>query len=275
MRFIKWLVTGIAATFTFVGLFRNTLLIVAAMAVVLLLLVNSIYAPPPNHVGVIFRFKRFNRWVEADEWCWLIPIVEHIGDPISLELRTLSRRLEGLMTGDRVLLSPEFVITYRLAPAKTEPKNPSQDAAMSPYDVINMTPDKWEALIARELTDTAARYVSGWALSQLLTGAGQQRFKRWVALELSKRLLNKGIEIDENDSLKLVKLQIDDAFLRAIVDEVNATSQGRAAAVRLESILSLNDHHTVNPQSLLALVWSAASIQNGSAPQIIAPSMDN
>jgi regulator of protease activity HflC (stomatin/prohibitin superfamily) len=215
-----------------------------------------VYQPPENHLGVIYRFGRFSRWVDPDEWEVVIPGLDKVMRPISLHMRRVELNLSSLLTQDRVPVVCELVAYYQLDLRRAREEFRIQ--------ALRIPSEGWNSIIRTVLRETASEVIGGATLDELLTPEGRRRFKHMLSAELAQRVQGLGMLVNPRTGVSVQVLKPTDAVSQAMVDQFIATPLGKAALERVRPILKeLDRQYPGIGWETLFLQWASTVVRDG------------
>jgi len=263
---VGYILWGLAVASLIAAAFEASVIWVAAPLLGLTLsyslLYVCLYRPPEDHLGVIYRFARFSRLVGPDEWCFIIPGIHEIKDPISLHVRRLEADLSDMLTQDQVPIDCKLCVYYQRDLRHADTHFRSQALHI---------PDKgWDSIIRTVLQETANEVTSGITFQQLLTPRERRHFKWTLTALLAERVRHLGLVINPKTGISVQVLKPADAIWRAMLDRLAAVSLGEAALARVHPILEdLSQRHPGVAWETLLLEWAAAVAKEGTIPQVL------
>jgi hypothetical protein len=267
MRFVGYILWGLAAAcLIFSAAFRPSTIWVAApllgLALSHSLLYVCLYRPPEDHLGVIYRFARFSRLVKPDEWCFIIPGIHEIKDPVSLNVRRLEANLSDMLTQDHVPIHCKLTVYYQRDLRHADAHFRSQ--------ALYIPDEGWNSMIRTVLREAANEVVSGITFQQLLTPRKRRHFKWRLSALLAERVRHLGLIINPKTGISVQVLKPADVIWQALVDRSAAVSLGEAALARIHPILEdLSQRHPEIAWETLLLEWAAAVTKEGTIPQVL------
>jgi hypothetical protein len=269
MGFVGCVLWGLAVACLISAAFKASMIWVAALLLGLALSYSLLYAclyrPPEDHLGVIYRFARFSRLVGPDEWCFIIPGIHEVKDPISLHVRRLEADLSDMLTQDQVPIDCKLTVYYQRDLRHADAHFRSQALHI---------PDKgWDSIIRTVLQETANEVTSGITFQQLLTLRERRHFKWTLSALLAERVRHLGLVINPKTGMSVQVLKPADAIWQAMVDRSAAVSLGEAALARIHPMLEdLSQRHPEVAWETLLLEWAAAVTREGTVPQVLVAS---
>ncbi len=243
------------------GAFVHWLLIPALLALAVTVLL-CLYRPPEECLGVLYRCGRLRRFIDPDSWCLLIPIVDRLGPPISLQQRPTQISLHDLLTADRVPIDVEFTVIYR--------RDLRAAARTSRYQALSWPEEAWGSIIRTFLTEAAVTAAGGMTHEEMLSPEGREQLRRRVNELLAPRARLLGIVVGPEHGVSITALKATPPVWDARVAQKAADIQGDALARRLRPVIeeAVRQRPGVAHDAYL-LHLAAALCQEGKAPQIV------
>jgi regulator of protease activity HflC (stomatin/prohibitin superfamily) len=222
----------------------------------------SLYRPPEDHLGVIYRFDRFERWAPPDEWIVRIPWVDVVRTVVNLQIRQVPVPLPDLVTRDQVSVSCEVMVTYRVDPRDVDRGLISQVVGFSKAD--------WDGIITTTLREVAIQVVARMAFLHLSSVRGLRELKEALGTELSERLRLLGLVIVPRSGVTVQAVRTADAVREVLIQRYAAEPLGAAALARVRPMLTeLKQADIDNARNALLLAWGATIVQGASPPSIV------
>jgi len=229
-----------------------------------------LYRPTENHVGVVYRFGRFNRFVDPNRLVFTIPWVESVADETRLDMRTAQVSLQDLYTREKIPLDMDIKIFYLVDLRVVEPERRIQ--------VLRFGSDKaWDEIIRTAINDIARNVIFiTKSFEELISREGRSFLKETLSTALVERVRGFGILLNPRFGVNIVNLQPNEEYRQALMEESAAKAIGSAAAIRLGPLLE-QFHEQKRDKAIFALIMQIASAvaKNGQSPDIIFPSTDD
>ena len=224
------------------------------------------YRPTEDHVGVVYRFNKFNRFADPERWMIILPFIESVPFEISLQMRTTAISLENIFTSDKIALNADLKIFYSVDLRKVTTERRSQ--------VLRFSEPAWDNIIHTAINDIARNsvFVSK-SLEELTNQQGRAALKQSMSRILSERVSGFGILLNPRFSVNIVNLQLNDEFRKTLMDESTAKALGATAASRLAPLLK-NFSDQKQEKAIAALITQIASAiaRTGKIPEVNFPS---
>ncbi len=221
------------------------------------------YRPAENHLGVIYRFGRFNRFVEPDEWIFLLPIFEKVHREVSLYMRTAELLLKKVELRDGLAVDIKIKVFFKTDLRLTSEENRTQ--------VLKFEGPEWPEMVKTSTEDVIRNQVFLDSTYAELMGQRKNReIKQRISSEIAARMRSFGIIINENHGAMLVNTQPNSKYFDAVQTSRAATPLGEAALERLRPVLSaLSEikHEDARTALLLELASKIAEVDN--LPEIV------
>ncbi len=221
------------------------------------------YRPAENHLGVIYRFGRFNRFVEPDEWIFLLPIFEKVHREVSLYMRTAELLLKKVELRDGLAVDIKIKVFFKTDLRLTSEENRTQ--------VLKFEGPEWPEMVKTSTEDVIRNQVFLDSTYAELMGQRKNReIKQRISSEIAARMRSFGIIINENHGAMLVNAQPNSAYFEAVQASRAATPLGEAALERLKPVLSALSaikHEDARTALLLELASKIVEVDN--LPEIV------
>ncbi|MBM4430953.1 MAG: hypothetical protein FJ026_11500 [Chloroflexi bacterium] len=225
------------------------------------------YRPPEDHLGVLYRFGRFARWVSPHEWAVRIPCIDKIHPPVCLQVRRLAATFHDLLTQDQVPLDCQLLVYYRIDLRRA-------DVGFIPQALI-ISAAGWNSLVESTLREIAAQVVGSKRLQQWLCPAGYRDLKRALGAALAVQVSAQGVIVSPRTAVSIQALKPAETILHTMTDRFTADASGEAALARVRPVVDeLTRQHPELAWQVLLLEWAAAVVQQGNMPQMVLASAD-
>jgi regulator of protease activity HflC (stomatin/prohibitin superfamily) len=222
----------------------------------------SLYRPPEDHLGVLYRFDRFHRWAKPDQWIVRIPWADTERARVNLQMRQVLVVLPDLATQDQVPVNSEVMVAYRLDPQGMDRSLIPQFLAFSKAD--------WDGIITTTLREVAIQVVARMAFLHLSSVRGLRELKEALGTELSERLRLLGLIIVPRSGVTVQAVRTTDAVREVLIQRYAAEPLGAAALARVRPMLTeLEQADIDNARNALLLAWGATIVQGASPPSIV------
>jgi hypothetical protein len=196
------------------------------------LVVKHRYRPSENHLGMVYWLGRFHRFVNPDEWTFLVPYFETVKFESPLSMRTAEFELRKVELQDGLTVDAHFKVFFktdlRLTPSENLPQ------------VLTFDGQEWPiAIIKTGMEDIARNQVLlGMSLDRLKSLRKSRVIKNLFSREIAARVGMFGILINEAYGAMLVNVQPNEAYANALQKNMAAKHIGQAAIERLNPVLS-------------------------------------
>lgn len=231
---------------------------------------NILYRPTENHVGVIYRFGRFHRFVDPDHWAGTLPWFETVEKESKLDMRTVQLSLADVYTHERVPVNVEFKAFYLVDLRLTEVERRLQ-ALRFP------TEQAWDEIVRTAINDVARNSIFiAKTFDELNSKAGRSYLKSALSEEIASRVRGFGILINPRFGVNVVNLQPNEEFRKALMEESAAGALGSAAVSRLKPLIEQFIEQK-QEKAVYALVMQIASAvaKHGNIPDVIFPNSND
>lgn len=227
---------------------------------------NILYRPTENHVGVIYRFGRFHRFVDPDHWMLVCPVFESFDQETKLDMRTVEVSLKDVYTRERIALDIDFKIFY-LVDLRAADEERRIQVLRFPTEAA------WNEIVRTGINDIARNQVFvARNFNELVTQEGRSYLKQALSGALAQRLRGFGILLNPRFGVNIVNIQPNAEYKKALMEESAAQALGAAAAIRLAPLFeSFLDHRQEKAIYALIMEIASAVIKNGEIPDVIFP----
>ncbi|HMZ07361.1 MAG TPA: SPFH domain-containing protein [Anaerolineales bacterium] len=226
------------------------------------------YRPQENHLGVIYRFGRFHRFVDPEEWTVLIPFWERVHREVSLYMRTVEATFKKVELRDGLAIDMRLKVFFRTDLRLTTRENLLQ--------VLKFEGPEWPEMIKTSLEDIVRNQVFlESTYEEIVSQRKSREIKKRISREISMRMRGFGIVINEEFGAMPVDIQPHQTYFEAVQTSRAAAPLGEAALERLRPVLNeLNriKHEDARTAFLLELASKIAEVKD--LPEIVMPSMD-
>ncbi len=223
-----------------------------------------LYRPPENHLGVIYRLGRFDRWVDPDQYELIIPGIDTVRRPISLYFRPITIALADLQTKDLVPIECEMLVYYQIDLRRAHPEFLAQAL---------QTPDAaWEEILRSQVQEIAGDLVRGATYREIMTAEGCRRFKNRLGRILSDQARNMGIVVDPQFGISIQAIQPISTVWAAHIEQFTAPMQGEAARERIRPTLEeIDKRYPGVGRDAMFLEWAATIAKEGTdaVPRVV------
>jgi regulator of protease activity HflC (stomatin/prohibitin superfamily) len=233
-------------------------------------ILNLYYRPPENHVGVVYRFGRFRRFVDPDRWSLLIPWIDSVEKETKLDMRTTHIQLTDVYTRDNIAIDLELKIFHMVDLRQVSPERLIQ-ALRFP------TENAWDEIVRTGITDiTRNQIVVSRSFAELTTPQGRSNLKQLLSSALAERVSGFGILVNARFGVNIINLQPNEAFQNALKEETVAKTIGSAAVGRLRPLFEqFSDQDQAKAFMALVMQIASAVARNGQSPDIIFPNTND
>lgn len=233
-------------------------------------ILNIFYRPPENHVGVIYRFGRFGRFVDPDRWSLLIPWIDSVEKETKLDMRTTHIQLNNVYTRDNIAVDIELKIFHMVDLRQVSPERRIQ-ALRFP------TENAWDEIVRTGITDiTRNQIVVSRSFAELTTPEGRSNLKQLLSSSLAERVCGFGILVNPRFGVNIINLQPNEAFQEALKEGSVAKTIGSAAVNRIRPLFEqFSDQDQAKAFIALVIQIASAVAKNGQSPDIIFPNTND
>jgi regulator of protease activity HflC (stomatin/prohibitin superfamily) len=227
---------------------------------------NILYRPTENHVGVIYRCGRFNRFVDPDRWTFILPWFESISQEVKLDMRTVQIALKDIYTCERIAVDVKLKIFYFVDLREVDVERRIQVLRFP-------TETAWDEIVRTGVNDVARNVIFiTKSFDELVTHDGRSYLKQALSSALAERVHGFGILLNPRFGVNIVDIQPNEEFRQAMKEESVAKAIGSAAAIRLEPLMEqFSDKGKEKAYFMLIMQIAAAVAKTGNAPDIIFP----
>lgn len=196
------------------------------------LVVKQRYRPSENHLGMVYWSGRFHRFVNPDDWTFLVPYFESVKFESPLSMRTAEFELRKVELQDGLTVDAHFKVFFKTDLRLTPPENLPQ--------VLTFDGQEWPiAIIKTGMEDIARNQVFlDMSLDRLNSMRKSREIKNLFSREIASRAGMFGILINEEHGATLVNVQPNEAYANALQKNMAAKHIGQAAIERLNPVLS-------------------------------------
>jgi regulator of protease activity HflC (stomatin/prohibitin superfamily) len=227
---------------------------------------NLLYRPTENHVGVIYRCGRFNRFVDPDRWVFTIPWFETVSQETKLDMRTIQISLKDIYTREKIALDVDLKIFYLVDLREADAERRIQVLRFP-------TESAWDEIVRTGINDVARNMIFiTKSFEELVTQDGRSYLKQALSSALAERVHGFGALLNPRFGVNIVDIQPNEEYRRAMKEESVAKAIGSAAAIRLEPLMEqFSDKTKEKAFFTLILQIAAAVAKTGQPPDIIFP----
>ena len=152
------------------------------------------YRPTENHIGVIYRWGRFRRFVDPDRWSFLAPWIEVVNKETRLDMRTANVQLANVYTRDKIALDIEMKIFFFV-----DLRQISIDRRIQ---ALRFTSENaWDEIVRTGITDiTRNSIIVARSYTELNTREGRSNLKQALSSALAERVIGFGILVEHCQS---------------------------------------------------------------------------
>jgi regulator of protease activity HflC (stomatin/prohibitin superfamily) len=233
-------------------------------------ILNLLYRPPENHVGVIYRFGRFGRFVDPDRWSLLLPWIDRVEKETKLDMRTTHIQLTNVYTRDSIAIDIELKIFHMVDLRQVSPDRLVQVLRFP-------TENAWDEIVRTGITDiTRNQVVVSRSFAELTSLEGRSNLKQLLSFTLAERVCGFGILVNQRFGVNIVNLQPNEAFQEALKEGSVARTIGGAAVDRMRPLFEqFGDQDQAKAFIALVLQIASAVARNGQSPDIIFPNTND
>jgi regulator of protease activity HflC (stomatin/prohibitin superfamily) len=245
------------------------ILLLPVLGVVSIRLVRKYcFRPQENHLGVIYRFGRFHRFVEPNEWTVLIPCIEKLHREVSLYMRTAEISLNRVELKDGLTVDLRFKVFF-----KTDLRLARQENFIQ---VLKFEGPEWSEMIKTGLEDISRNQVFlDINYEKMNVFRKSREIKCLISKQLSDRLKGFGFLVNEENGVMLVEARPNETYLDAVQKSRAATPMGQAALERLRPILDALKkmrHEDARAAVLLEMASKIVEVEN--LPDLVLSPLD-
>ena len=221
------------------------------------------YRPAENHLGVIYRFGRFDRFVEPDEWTFLLPIFDKVHREVSLYMRTAELLLKKVELRDGLTVDVKIKVFFKTDLRLSSEENRTQ--------VLKFDGPEWPEMVKTSTEDVVRNQVFLDSTYAELIGQRKNReIKQRISSEIAARMRGFGIIINENHGAMLVNAQPNSTYFEAVQASRAANPLGEAALERLKPVLSaLSEIKHEDARTALLLELASKIVEVDNLPEIV------
>jgi len=227
---------------------------------------NILYRPTENHIGVIYRFGRFHRFVSPDRLVFTIPWIEEVDNETRLDMRTSQISLSDVYTSEKVAVNIDFKVFYFVDLRKADESRRLQ--------VLRFPTDNaWDEIVRTAVNDVARnRVFIAKSFNELNSKDGRAYLKMALSSEVAERVRGFGIFINPRFGVNIADLQPNEEFRKALMEESAASTVGSAAMSRLIPLLDrIREQNQEKAVYMLIMQIASAVAKNGTVPDVIFP----
>jgi regulator of protease activity HflC (stomatin/prohibitin superfamily) len=186
-----------------------------------------LYRPMENHVGVIYRCGRFNRFAGPDHLTGLIPLLDSVQQEVCLDIRITQIQLKDVYTRDHIAVDLDLKIFYIVDLRKVSPE--------LRLDALRLPSERtWDQIIHNSINDIARNTtLLAKSFDELNSPEGRDYLKIALSAALHERVKAFGILVKPRTGVGIVDLQPNAEFRKALMENSAAKALGAAAVNRL------------------------------------------
>ncbi len=225
---------------------------------------SVLYRPPENHIGVVYRFGRFNRFVDPDQFTLLFPPFDQVRLETRLDMRTALIALEDVYTHENIPVNVNFKVFFQVDLRRVEPERLVQVLRFP-------TENAWEEIVRTAVNDIVRNMVFlAHTFTELNTQAGRAFLKHTLSGEVASRVRSFGILINPRFGVNLSDLQPNAEFREALMQASAAETLGGAALARIRPLVK-NIYEYNQESAVITLLMNIASAiaRNGTVPDVV------
>ncbi len=241
----------------------GTPVLVAVVFGTIWLVLKCRYRPEENHLGVLYCFGRFSRFVPPDEWVFLIPLVYEVHHEVSLYMCTADLSLSNIELGDGLVVDARLKVFFR-----TDPRLASQENLLQ---VLKFQGVEWSEMVKTSTEDIVRNQIFlNLTYAQMIDFRKNREIKRLLSKEVAERMKGFGIVINEGHGVMPVAIQPNQMYQDAVQASRAATPIGEAALERLLPVLdAMKKFLPENAQAALLLEVASKIVETGQLPEIV------
>jgi regulator of protease activity HflC (stomatin/prohibitin superfamily) len=224
------------------------------------------YRPTENHVGVLYRFGRFRRFVDPDRWALTLPWIDTVFKETKLDIRTALISLKDVYTRERIAVDVDFKVFYQVDLRSLAEAHRLQ-VLRFPTEIA------WEEIVRTAVNDITRNIVFlARSFDELNSKEGRAYLKGTLSGEVANRVRGFGILINPRFGVNIADLQPNEEFRKALMEESAAGAVGSAAVARLNPLLERIIEQTQEKAiSTLIMQIASAVARNGTVPDVLFP----
>jgi len=226
------------------------------------------YRPSENHLGVVYRYGRFHRFIESNEWTLLIPYVEKVHREVSLYMRTAEVKLSRVELQDGLTVDLRFKVFF-----KTDLRQAKQENLLQ---ALKFDGPEWPEMIKTGMEDIARNQVFlDMNQAQMNMLRKSREIKRLISKQISERVKGFGILINEEGGAMLVEAHPNETYVEAVQKFKAAVPIGQAALERLRPILdTLKQMRHEDARAAMLLEYASKILEVESLPDLVTSPFD-
>lgn len=227
------------------------------------------YRPAENHLGVIYRFGRFRRFVDPDEWTFLLPVFERVHREVSLYMRTAELILKKVELRDGLAVDLKIKVFFKTDLRLTNEENRTQ--------TLKFEGPEWPEMVKTSTEDVVRNQVFlDNTYTEIMSQRKSREIKQRISSEIAARVKSFGIIINENHGAMLVNVQPNSTYFEAVQASRAATPLGEAALERLKPVLSaLSQIKHEDARTALLLELASKIVEVDNLPEIVLSPADD
>ena len=220
------------------------------------------YRPQENHVGVLYRLGRFQRFVLPNEWVFLNPILHSISHEISLFMQTAHIELTDVELADGLVVNTRFKVFFKVDPRQAAPENLLQ--------LLRFHGSEWAGLIQTGIEDIVRNQVFlNMTYDELANSRKSRDIKRMLSQEIAARVKSFGILVHEERGVMLVEVHPNQTYREAVQTSRAAVPMGLATYERLRPVLeALKSLKSEDAHAALLLEIASKIIETSQLPEM-------
>jgi regulator of protease activity HflC (stomatin/prohibitin superfamily) len=221
------------------------------------------YRPQENHLGVVYRFGRFHRFVEPDEWAFLFPYIEELHREVSLYMRTAEVNLSKVELQDGLTVDVRFKVFF-----KTDPRLARQESLIQ---ALKFEGPEWPEMIKTGMEDiTRNQIFLDIDHTKMNMFRKSREIKRIISKEISDRMRGFGVLINEEYGAMLVEARPNETYVEAVQKYKAAVPMGQAALERLRPVLDALKHmRHEDARAAMLLEYASKIIEVENLPDLV------
>lgn len=216
------------------------------------------YRPRENHLGVIYRFGRFHRFVDPDEWAFLLPYIDRVHREVGLYMNTTEVILKKVELHDGLAVDLRLKVFFKTDMRLATPENLLQ--------TLKFEGPEWPEIVKTGLEDVVRNQVflniPHGDLNELRRS---REIKKRISAEIASRVRGFGIVINQEFGAMVAEVQPDKTYFDAVQAHRAAASLGEAAIDRLRPVLAelkRMRHEDTRAALLLEIASKIAEVKN-------------
>jgi regulator of protease activity HflC (stomatin/prohibitin superfamily) len=258
----------VLAPWLFIAGITHSSIIFPILAFVILIIIALIrlYRPHENYVGTINMFGRYWRMVNPNQCVILIPLLQRIRCETSLGFRSTSTEIKDVLTHDNVPVNLYIQVYYRFDIRKV--------SSTVLIDLLGAEEDRINKIILTYVEDVVRnRALINSNYTSLHNSIARRNLELMLVATLSNQLNDFGIQLNQGRGIKIINLQPNEQFQKALCQLSAATALGAAMLERMQPLLKemSNQYPNVSWDTVGMMLASTLAQDGGLTPVVIPP----